>query len=172
MAIRLAPTCSGVDAAALARFEESFLYRPPAVLVDELVRIDPHGHAIEALLDTTRELPFAAQQRTSPGHPAHVSGAEMLMVTGSLGCLAAWLFHGVRFDEGWTGFGNRVHRADFKTLARLGPPVALHARETQWRDGPKRVVIRYAFRFEQEGRVVYAGDQSAMFFRGLALDGA
>lgn len=170
MPIRLAPTCAGVDPAALARFEETFLYRPPAVLVDELVRVDPAAHAIDALLDTTRALPFAIEQRTGPGHPAHVSAAEMLMATGSLGCLSAWLFHGVRFDQGWSGFGNRVHRADFKALARLGPPLRLGVRETQWRDGPRRVVIRYAFTFEQEERVVYVGDQSAMFFHGLALD--
>ena len=62
-----------------------------------------------------------------------------------------------------------MHRADFKSLARLGPPLELFSRETQWRDGPKRVVIRYEFRFEQEGRLVYLGDQSAMFFKDVAL---
>ncbi|HVP27567.1 MAG TPA: hypothetical protein VMW35_00225 [Myxococcota bacterium] len=159
-----------LDPAELARFLETFLYREPAFLVDEIVAVDRAGHAIEALLDTTRPLPFASQQRVDANHPAHVAAGEMLMVTGGLGCLSAWLFHGVRWDQGWSGFGNRVHRADFKSLARIGPPLRLHARETQWRDGPKRVVIRYEFRFEQEGRVVYVGDQSAMFFRDLALD--
>lgn len=169
MAIRLAPSCTGVDPAALARFAETFLYREPAFLVDELVAVDRASRAIEARLDTTRPLPFAAEQRTSPGHPAHVAAGEMLMATGSLGCLGAWLFHEVRFDDGWSGFGNRIHRADFKSLAKLGPPLVLRSRETQWRDGPKRVVIRFEFRFEQEGRLVYQGDQSAMFFRELAL---
>jgi len=172
MAIRLAPTCTDGEPAALARFAETFLYREPAFLVDELVRVDRETRTIDALLDTTRRLPFAAEQRTSPGHPAHVAGGEMLMATGSLGCLGAWLFHGVRFDDGWSGFGNRIHRADFKSLAKLGPPLALRSQETHWRDGPKRVVIRFEFTFEQEGRVVYLGDQSAMFFRELALEAA
>jgi len=170
MALRLAPGCHGVDVAALERFTRTFLYRESAFLVDELVAVDAAARRIEARLDTTRPLPFAAAQRVAPGHPAHVAAAEMLMATGSLGCLGAWLFHGVRFDDGWSGFGNRIHRADFKSLAKLGPPLALRSEETQWRDGPKRVVIRFRFRFEQEGRVVYVGDQSAMFFRGLALE--
>jgi hypothetical protein len=31
------------------------------------------------------------------------------------------------------------------------------------------VVIRYEFRFTQEDRLVYVGDQSAMFFKDLSL---
>ena len=91
------------------------------------------------------------------------------MVTGALGCLHAWLFHGVRWHEGWAGFGNRIHRADFKRLARLGPPIELVSTETRRRVGPKRVVLRYAFEFRQEGELVYSGDQSAMFLKGMAL---
>ena len=34
---------------------------------------------------------------------------------------------------------------------------------------PARVVIRYAFEFRQEGKLVYVGDQSAMFVRGIAI---
>jgi hypothetical protein len=124
---------------------------------------------VRAALDTTRPLPFAREQRVHSRHPAHVSAAEMLMATGSLGCLHAWVSHAVRWDEGWAGFGNRVHRADFKSLARLGPPLELFSRETRWRDGPKRVVIRYEFRFEQAGRLVYLGDHSATFFKDVAL---
>ncbi len=157
------------DPAEARRFLDTFLYREPAFLVDEIVTLDREAHAIHARLDTTRPLPFAREQRIDARHPAHVSAAEMLMATGSLGCLHAWIFHGVRWDEGWAGFGNRVHRADFKSLARLGPPLELSSRETQWRDGSKRVVIRYEFRFEQEGRLVYLGDQSAMFFKDVAL---
>jgi hypothetical protein len=98
-----------------------------------------------------------------------VAGGEIVMATGSLGCLHAWFFHGCRWDEGWAGFGNRIHRADFKSLALVGPPLALHSRETRTRLGPRRVVLRFEFRFEQDGRLVYLGDQSAMFFRERAL---
>lgn len=154
-----------VDPALLQRFVDTFLYREEALLVDELVRVDAEARSLEALLDTTRPLPFARAQRTSPIHPAHVSGAEILMATGGLGCLHAYLFHGCRWDEGWAGFGNRVHQADWKRLATLGPPLVLHSRETRTRVGPRRIVLRYEFRFLQSGELVYLGDQSAMFVK-------
>ena len=159
-----------VDPDRLQTFLDTFLYREPAVLVDEITAIDADAGRIDARLDTEgRAFPFAETQRTSANHPAHVSGAELVMVTGALGCLHAWLFHGVRWDEGWAGFGNRIHRADFKRLARLGPPIELVSTETRQRVGPKRVVLRYAFEFRQEGELVYVGDQSAMFVKGMAL---
>jgi hypothetical protein len=159
-----------VDPDDLQHFLDSFLYREEAVLVDEITRVDEQDHRIEARLDSTRALPFAAAQRVSPNHPGHVSGAEMVMVTGALGCLHAWLFHGVRWDEGWAGFGNRIHRADFKRLARLGPPIELVSTETRARVGPARVVLRFAFEFRQAGDLVYVGDQSAMFVKDVALE--
>ena len=154
----------------LQHFVDTFLYREEALLVDEITRMDAEKGEVDAVLESTRPLPFSAHQRVSEGHPAHVSGAELVMVTGTLGCLHAHFFHGCHWDEGWTGFGNRIHRADFKRLARVGPPVELSSRETKKRIGPSRVVIRYAFEFRQEGEVVYVGDQSAMFFRGITLD--
>jgi hypothetical protein len=156
-----------VPPAELQRFLDTFLYGPEAFLVDEIVRADREAGAIEARLDTTRPLPYSDAQRVRPEHPAHVSAGELLMATGSLGCLHAFLFHGCRWDEGWTGFGNRVHRADFRGLVRRGPPLVLHSLETRRRIGPRRIVLRFAFRFEQEGALAYAGDQSAMFFLGL-----
>ena len=101
-------------------FLDSFLYGEEAVLIDEITRMDREAGLVEGVFDTTRSLPFSAAQRVSELHPAHVSGAELVMVTGSLGCLDAYFFHGYRWDEGWAGFGNRIHRADFKQLARIG----------------------------------------------------
>jgi len=159
-----------VDPRDLQTFLDTFLYREPAVLVDEITSVDAEAGRIEAVLETKgRPLPFAETQRTSEHHPGHVSGAELVMVTGALGCLHAWLFHGVRWDAGWAGFGNRIHRADFKRLARLGPPIELVSTETRKRVGPTRIVLRYTFEFRQEGELVYIGDQSAMFVRGMAL---
>jgi hypothetical protein len=37
------------------------------------------------------------------------------------------------------------------------------------RQGATRVVLRYEFRFRQEGELAYFGDQSAMFVKGLKL---
>lgn len=155
--------------AEMRRFLDTFLYREAAVLIDEVVKIDAEALCMEARLDTTRPLPFAALQRVDDNHPAHVSGAELLMATGSLGCMHAWFFHGCRWDEGWAGFGNRVHRADFRQLALIGPPLRLESRETKTRVGSRRVVIRYEFHFWQGDALVYHGDQSAMFVKGKLL---
>ena len=160
------------DPAEMRRFLDTFLYREEAFFVDEVLRIDREKRSIEAVLDTTRPLPFAAAQRVDAHHPAHVSAPELLMVTGSLGCMHAWFFHGCRWDEGWAGFGNRIHRADFRKLALIGPPLRLESHETRTRVGPKRVVIRYEFRFWQGDALVYHGDQSAMFVRGMPLASA
>lgn len=157
------------DPAEMRRFLDSFLYREEAFFVDEVRRLDREKHAIEAVLDTTRPLPFAAAQRVDERHPAHVSAPELLMATGSLGCMHAWFFHGCRWDEGWAGFGNRIHRADFRRLALIGPPLRLESNETRTRVGPKRVVIRYEFHFWQGDALVYHGDQSAMFVKGMLL---
>lgn len=154
----------------MKHFLDTFLYREEAFLIDEIVTMDAEQGLIEARMDTLRPLPFAAAQRTSANHPGHVSGAEVIMITGGLGCMHAWFFHGCRWDEGWAGFGNRIHRADFKQLARLGPPLELSSRETRRRVGPKRVLLRYEFEFKQEGKVVYVGDQTAMFFRDQPLE--
>lgn len=157
---------SVVAPAELQHFLDTFLYREEAFLIDEIIVLDREAFEIRALLDTENAaLPFAQAQRTSAHHPAHVSGAELVMVTGSLGCLHAWFFHGVRWDEGWSGFGNRIHRADFKRLATIGPPIELQSRETRKRVGEKRIVLRYDFEFRQAGELVYLGDQSAMFVR-------
>ena len=153
----------------LDRFLETFLYTPEAVLLDEITLLDREQARIEAVLETTRPLPFSACQRVSSNHPRHVSGAEFVMATGSLGCLHAYFFHGCRWDEGWAGFGNRIHRADFKRLATIGPPIVLESRETRTRVGDSRVVLRYASEFRQGGELVYVGDQSAMFVKGRML---
>jgi hypothetical protein len=153
----------------MRRFLETFLYGEEAFLIDEVTRLDAGERVVDARLDTRRRLPFADLQRNDAGHPPHVAAGELLMATGSLGCLHAWFFHGCHWDEGWAGFGSRIHRADFKRLALRGPPLLMESRETRARRGESRVVIRYEFRFSQAGELVYVGDQSAMFVRGRPL---
>jgi hypothetical protein len=154
----------------LRRFLETYLYREPAFLVDEVLRVDPEQQTIEARMQTAKPLHYTGLQRNDAHHPPHVAAAEILTLTGNLGCLHAWFFHGVRWDSGWTGFGNRIHRADFKDLVRIGPPLELESRETRSRVGKRRVVLRYEFRFVQEGRLAYLGDQTAMFMLAPTLD--
>ncbi|MFQ5477893.1 MAG: hypothetical protein ACE5E4_04675 [Candidatus Binatia bacterium] len=151
-------------------FLATYMYEEAAFLVDEVVEMDRTQRVIEARMDTTKPLPFAELQRTDARHPAHVAAGELIMVTGNLGCMHAWFFHGCRWDQGWTGFGNRIHRADFKDLARRGPPLFLRSQETKTRIGRTRLVIRYEFTFRQEGKLVYVGDQTAMFVKNRDLD--
>lgn len=153
----------------MRRFLASLLYEPEAFLLDAVHRLDRENGLVEATMDTTRPLPFTSLQRESPIHPRHVAAAEILMLTGNLGFLHAWFFHGCRFDEGWSGFGNRIHRADFKSLARIGPPLRVTSREARVREGARRVMLRMEFEFFQNDVLVYRGDQSAIFFRERAL---
>jgi hypothetical protein len=151
----------------MQRFLATFMYEDEAFLVDEVIKVDVERREIEARLDTTRSLPYARHQRVSSSHPAHVAGGDIIMATASLGCLHAWFFYGCRWDEGWTAFGNRIHHADFRALARIGPPLQLRSRETRSRAGARRLVLRYDFEFRQAGTVVYYGDQTAMFVKDL-----
>ena len=154
----------------LDRFLASYLYEPEAFLIDAVTRVDTAAREIEARMETTRALPIARFQRGDPAlHPRHVSAPELVLLTGNLGCLHAYFLHGCLWEEGWVGFGNRIHRADFHSLVTLGPPLLLTSKETRTRVQPKRVVIRFEFRFWQESRLVYYGDQSAIFLRGRSL---
>jgi len=156
--------------AEIDHFVETFLYSSEAFLVDEVTSVDHDQGVIEARMDTTRPLPVSRfQSGDALVHPRHVSAPDLLLLTGNLGCLHAYFLHQCRWDEGWVGFGNRIHRADFKRLVTIGPPLLLRSRETRVRRGPKRVVLRYEFRFSQEGQLAYFGDQSAMFVKGLKL---
>lgn len=154
-----------IDREEIGRFIETFFYAPEAFLVDEVVSLDPVERAIVARLDTRRALPVTRHQRVTEAHPAHVSGADLIMVTGCLGCMHAWFFHGCRWDEGWVGFGNKIHSGEFRSLASPGPVLELRSRETRARIGARRIVIRFEFEFSQRGDAVYRGDQSAMFVK-------
>jgi len=157
----------------LERFVATFLYSADAFLVDEVLRLDAERGEVEARMDTTRTLPVTRFQVGDPRtHPRHVSAPDLVLLTGNLGCLHAYFLHGCRWEEGWVGFGNRIHRADFRSLVTVGPPLLLHSKEMRVRRGAKRVVLRYEFRFQQEGRLVYFGDQSAIFVKDRALGAA
>ncbi len=155
----------------LTRFRETFFYGPDAILVDELTRVDEAQRSLEARVDPRETFPVTRLQRAGAGHPAHVSGPDVVLMTGCLGCLHAWLFHGCRWDEGWIGFGNRIHRADFRFFATLDAPLVLSSRETRTRSGPRRMVMRFEFEFFQLGKPFYRGDQSAMFLLASELPG-
>lgn len=149
----------------LERFRATFLYQPEAFLVDEIVHLDPDRREVVGRLDTCRELPIARWQRVGRGYPAHLTAGEIVHLTACIGSFHAWFFHGLRWVDGWVGFGNRIHRADFKSLARVGPPLELGSTSELVRSSSRRLVLRYDFDFRQEGKTVYSGDQTAIFLR-------
>lgn len=153
------------------RFWRTMPYDPEAFLVDEVLEVDAAAGVVRARMDTTRRMPLVELQRGDPSvHPRHVPGPVLVLVTGNLGLVHAYCQHGVRFDEGWIGFGSRIHRADFKRLALIGPPLELVSKVTRARIQPDRHVVRYEFTFTQAGRVVYWGDQTATWLRGRNFD--
>jgi hypothetical protein len=154
----------------LERFIATFLYSREAFLIDDVLRVDREAREIEGQMDTRRLLPVSRFQMGDPHvHPRHVSAPDLLLLTGNLGCLHAYFLHGCHWDEGWVGFGYRIHRADFRRLVTIGPPLHLQSKETRVHVGAKRLVLRYEFRFRQEGTLAYFGDQSAMFVKGRTL---
>ena len=156
----------------LERFVSTFPYSSEAFLIDDVLGVDLAQREIEASMDTTRVLPVSRYQAGDPSiHPRHVSAPDLLLLTGNLGCLHAYFLYNCRWENGWVGFGNRIHRADFRSLVAIGPPLRLHSKETKARRGPKRVMLRYEFRFWQEDKLVYFGDQSAIFVKDRAFEG-
>jgi len=69
----------------LEHFVSTFPYSSEAFLVDEVLCIDLAQREIEARMDTTRSLPVARYQVGDPGiHPRHVSGPDLVLLTGNL----------------------------------------------------------------------------------------
>jgi hypothetical protein len=56
-------------------------------------------------------------------------------------------------------------RSGHVARVRIGPPLDVTSRELQVRTGTGRVLIRFEFRFGQDGQPLYFGDQTAMFVR-------
>jgi hypothetical protein len=150
-------------------FLDGYMYRDAAVLIDRVLSLDLDAGSLEAELDTVRPLAYSALQCTTEDHPLHVSAGDLLMATGTMACLYAWIALGCKWDQGWAGFGSRVHRADFKRMVRVGPPLHMHMQQTAVRKGSKRVMLRCDLRFTQEGLPTYIADQTAMFVRGVSF---
>ncbi len=139
-------------------------YGPEGLIIDEIVEVDVERGVVRATMPCRPDLPITRTQRAHPvRHPQHVSGGLMVHVTGTLGFAHAYYVLGLRHAEGWVGYGGRIYKARFHSLATMGPPLELEGRATKVRQMSKQVFVRYAFRFTQEGRLVYEGDQGAMW---------
>lgn len=141
-------------------------YGPGAQLLDEIVSIDRETSTIVARMLPTDDQPITRDQRVHPErHPRHVSGGLMIHVSGILGFAHAYFLLGLRHADGWIGYGTHIHDARYPRLARIGPPLRLECRGIQQKRIRGSLYVRYAFRFEQEGKVVYESEQGAVWHR-------
>jgi acyl-coenzyme A thioesterase PaaI-like protein len=141
-------------------------YGPDALLLDEVLEIDLAQSLVRVRMPTHDALPLTRDQRVHPvRHPRHVSGGLMVHMTGMVGFVHAYYVLGLRHRDGWIGYGGKINSARFLALAPPGEPIEITCRATQVRRGASRVFARYELRFTQAGRLVYEGDQTAMWFR-------
>lgn len=141
-------------------------YGPGGLLIDAILEIDRERSLVRARMPTHDDLPLTREQRAHPlRHPRHVSGGLMVHMTGMVGFVHAYYVFGLRHAEGWIGYGGRIHSAKFRALAPPGEPLELECAATRVRRGPTRIVARYDLRFRQGGKLVYEGDQTAMWIK-------
>lgn len=141
-------------------------YGPGGLLLDEILEIDVAKSRVVARMPTAPDLPLTREQRTHEiRHPAHVSGGLMVHMTGMLGFVHAYYVLGFRHSDGWVGYGVRMHEVRFHALAPPGDPMVLECVATRVRKIGDRVFARYAFRFSQGERLIYEGDQTALWLR-------
>jgi hypothetical protein len=139
-------------------------YAPEAILFDKILEVDREASLIVASMPTHDRLPLTALQRVHPEkHPRHVAGGLMVHLSGMLGFAHAYFVLDLRHAEGWVGLGTNIQDARFGRLAMIGPPLRIECRATRVRRIHEGLYVKYAFRFEQEGAVVYESQQGAVW---------
>ncbi|MDP3277012.1 MAG: hypothetical protein Q8Q09_17605 [Deltaproteobacteria bacterium] len=147
-------------------FVDDCPYGPDALLLDEILEVDAARSYVRCRMPTHALLPLTVSQRVHPvRHPQHVAGGLMVHMTGMIGFVHAYYLLDLRHADGWIGYGAKIHSAKFHNLAKIGPPLELEGWTTQLRKGSLRTFARYSLRFTQEGRLVYEGDQAAMWLK-------
>jgi len=141
-------------------------YHPGGFLIDEILEVDHDASRVVCRMPTHADLPITREQRAHPlRHPSHVSGGLMVHMTGMVAFVHFYVVLGLRHADGWVGYGGRIYRANFAGLASPGEPLALSCEmKTKRRLGDK-MVARYDFRFTQNERLIYEGDQVAMWLK-------
>lgn len=139
-------------------------YGPDALLLDEILEIDVPKGFVRCSMPTHTGLPLTRDQRVHPKkHPQHVAGGLMVHMTGMIGFVHAYYVLGLRHADGWIGYGAKINSARFHNLAGMGEPLILECTSSQLRRGSLRIFCRYNLRFLQANKLVYEGDQSAMW---------
>lgn len=141
------------------------LYRPEAWFVHDLAEIDRDAQRLVGVIDTTRLGPLVDAQVVRPGHPKHFPGAVAIQATGTLGQLHAIYVLGLRFTEGWSGFGTHILDASFRKIGEIGPPVLAACTATRVRKVRGTIFVDYAFDFTQDGASIYQSTQRAAWVR-------
>jgi hypothetical protein len=146
-------------------FFRGFPYKPGGFFIDRLLEIDRGERRIVCEMETKgRSFPFVGEQRHHEIlFPPHLPGAVIIHLTGVMGMIAAQVLLDLRYDKGWSGYGSRIHKAEFKRLVTLGPPVALESTIAGDIRRAGMVILRFEFRFYQEGALFYFGDQTAVY---------
>ena len=101
-------------------------------------------------------------------HPSHVSGGLMVHMTGMVGFVHAYYVFNLRHADGWVGYGVRIHHARFHNLAATDVPLVLKGWTTHARKSPAKILARYQFEFTQGAKLIYEGDQTALWTRVTA----
>ena len=139
-------------------------YGPGGLLIDEVLEVDLAKSMVRLRMPVHADLPLTREQRNHPVlHPPHVSGGLMVHMTGVVGLVHAYYVLGLRHAQGWVGYGVRMHHARFHNLANLTEPLILKGWSTHVRKGDQKVLGRYEFEFTQGTKLVYEGDQTALW---------
>lgn len=146
-------------------FETESLYTRDQWYVHDLVSLDKEAGVLRATTDTTQFGAVVAAQKPWPGHPPHVPGILMIQITGTLGNLHAVYGLGLRMTEGWVGFGTHIHDASFRNLGEIGPEIQLELKVERVKVVRGATFAKYAFRFEQAGKLLYTSKQTAVWSR-------
>ena len=139
-------------------------YRPGGLLIDELLEVDREKSMVRVRMPVHPDLPLTREQRNHPVfHPPHLSGGLMVHMTGMVGFVHAYYVFGLRHADGWVGYGVRIHDAHFRGLGEMHVPLELKGWSTHARRGPAKILARYTFEFRQGSRLIYEGDQTALW---------
>lgn len=149
-----------------AEFVDDALYGPDGLLIDEVLLVDPTENLVRVRMPVHEGLPITSTQKVhAERHPRHVSGGLMVHMTGVVAFVHFYFVMGLRHRDGWTGYGVRMHEARFHALADMSAPLVLECRSTDRPRVRSRFLQRYQFRFTQGEKLVYEGDQTAIWMK-------
>lgn len=147
-------------------FVSDALYGLDGLLIDEILTVDHAQNLVRVRMPVHEGLPITSTQKVHPDrHPRHVSGGLMVHMTGVVAFVHFYFIMGLRHSEGWTGYGVRMHEARFHALADMSAPLVLECRSTDRPRVRSKFLQRYEFKFTQNDKLVYEGDQTAIWMK-------